>query len=97
MTQSMELAQYLYAVMQELDWKPGDDINIEIGGSVVSGIDPGEDFNPKWAAPKGQMRYSKDAFIVIKNAARNQVVSSLSKQQQMKAMDDANNYDTSGK
>ena len=97
MTQSMELAQYLYAIMQDLNWKPGDDLKIEIGGSVVSGIDPGKDFNPKWASPKGQMRYNKDAFIVIKNTARNPVVSSLSEQQQTKAADDTYNYDTSGK
>ena len=97
MTQSAELGQYLYQLMQDLNWKPGEDLSIEIGGSVVSGIDPGEDFNPKWQAPKGQMRYNEDAFIIIKNASRNVVVSSLSSEQQNKKIDDENSYDTSGK
>ncbi len=97
MTQSTGLGQYLYTLMQKLNWEPGTDIIIEIAGSIVSGIDPGKDFNPKWASPKGQMRYNKDAFIVIKSVERNQVTSSLSKAQQDKLADDQANYDTSGK
>ena len=97
MTQSTELGQYLYTLMQKLNWEPGTDLQIEIAGSVVSGIDPGENFNPKWSAPMGQMRYNKDAFIVIKSVERSKVVSSLSKEQQDKIADDKANYDTSGK
>jgi hypothetical protein len=48
-----------------------DDIVIEIGGTVVSGIHQGEDYNKKWATPYGVRKYNKDAFIVLKNLSRN--------------------------
>ena len=44
-----------------------DDIVIEVGGTVVSGIHQGEDYNKKWATPYGVRKYNKDAFIVLKN------------------------------
>jgi len=47
-----------------------DNIVIEIGGTVVSGIHQGEDYNKKWATPFGVRKYNKDAFIVIKNLSR---------------------------
>jgi hypothetical protein len=48
-----------------------DKIVIEIGGTVVSGIHQGEEFNKKWATQYGVRKYNKDAFIVIKNLSRN--------------------------
>ena len=54
----------------KLEWCNGDEITIEIGGSSVSGIDVGEDYNKKWQSPKGTVKYNKDAFIVIKNQSR---------------------------
>lgn len=48
-----------------------DNIVIEIGGTVVSGIHQGEDYNKKWATPFGVRKYNKDAFIVLKNLSRN--------------------------
>tara|TARA_B100000902_G_scaffold385466_1_gene426868 strand:+ start:1074 stop:1412 length:339 start_codon:yes stop_codon:yes gene_type:complete len=48
-----------------------DNIVIEIGGTVVSGIHQGEEFNKKWATQYGVRKYNKDAFIVIKNLSRN--------------------------
>tara|TARA_B100000902_G_scaffold386968_1_gene430331 strand:- start:168 stop:506 length:339 start_codon:yes stop_codon:yes gene_type:complete len=48
-----------------------DNIVIEIGGTVVSGIHQGEEYNKKWATPYGVRKYNKDAFIVIKNLSRN--------------------------
>lgn len=48
-----------------------DDIAIEIGGTVVSGIEQPENYNKKWASPLGHRKYNKDAFIVIKNLSRN--------------------------
>ena len=47
-----------------------DDIVVEIGGTQVSGIDVGEDYNKKWQSPIGTRKYNKDAFIVIKNKSR---------------------------
>ena len=47
-----------------------DDVVVEIGGTVVSGIYQGEDYNKKWATPYGVRKYNKDAFIVIKNRTR---------------------------
>ena len=46
------------------------DIVVEIGGTQVSGIDVGEDYNKKWQSPIGTRKYNKDAFIVIKNKSR---------------------------
>ena len=97
MTLSPDIAQILLSLFNELEWDDGDMLNIEIGGSCVSGIDVGDDYNPKWARPKSTIKHNKDAFIVIKNLNRNPVVSSLSKEQQDKIIDDKLNYDTSGK
>ena len=47
-----------------------DDIVVEIGGTQVSGIDVGEEYNKKWQSPIGTHKYNKDAFIVIKNLSR---------------------------
>jgi hypothetical protein len=48
-----------------------DNIVIEIGGTVVSGIVQPEGYNKKWASPLGHRKYNKDAFIVLKNLSRN--------------------------
>ena len=97
MTLSPDIAQILLSLFNELEWDDGDMLNIEIGGSCISGIDVGDDYNPKWSRPKGTIKHNKDAFIIIKNVNRNPVVSSLSKAQQDKLIDDKLNYDTSGK
>ena len=47
-----------------------DDIHVEIGGTSVSGIDVGEEYNKKWQSPIGTRKYNKDAFIIIKNLSR---------------------------
>ena len=54
-------------VIATLGWDCYDDVVVEIGGTVVSGIHQGEDYNKKWATPYGVRKYNKDAFIVIKN------------------------------
>ena len=59
-----------WQTMQTLGWDPQDEIVIEIGGTAVSGIHQGEDYNKKWATPFGVRKYNKDAFIVIKNLSR---------------------------
>ena len=97
MTLSPDIAQILLGLFDELEWEDGDMLNIQIGGSSVSGIDVGDDYNPKWSRPKGVVKHNKDAVIIIKNVNRSPVVSSLSKAQQDKINDDKANYDTSGK
>ena len=61
----------LWNTIHTLGWNVRDDnIVIEIGGTVVSGIHQGEEFNKKWATPFGVRKYNKDAFIVLKNLSR---------------------------
>lgn len=57
-------------IIETLDWKEEDDIVVEIGGTVVSGIHQGETYNKKWASSYGTRKYNKDAFIVISNNTR---------------------------
>ncbi len=62
----------LWNTIDTLGWDVrNDNIVIEIGGTVVSGIHQGEDYNKKWATPYGVRKYNKDAFIVLKNLSRN--------------------------
>ena len=64
------VVQQLYDVIAKLGWDCYDDITVEIGGTQVSGIDVGEEYNKKWQSPKGTRKYNKDAFIIIKNQER---------------------------
>ena len=65
------------SVIEKLGWDlENDEIDVEIGGTQVSGIDVGEVYNKKWQSPIGTRKYNKDAFIVIKNRDRNLTVSS---------------------
>jgi hypothetical protein len=59
-----------YDALQKLGWEAKDNIQVDIGGTVVSGIHQGENYNEKWATPYGVRKYNKDAFIVIKNLTR---------------------------
>ena len=63
-------------VIATLGWDCYDNVVVEIGGTVVSGIHQGKEYNKKWATPYGVRKYNKDAFIVIKNLDRNLIVSS---------------------
>ena len=69
------LGQFALA-LEKLGWDSDDEIEVSIGGSLVSGIDVGENYNEKWQSPKGTVKYNKDAFIVIKNKNRNPYVPS---------------------
>ena len=66
----------LAIALEKLGWEYGDNVVVEVGGTVVSGIHQGENYNKKWATPYGVRKYNKDAFIVIKNLDRNPTVSS---------------------
>ena len=68
--------QQLFDTIAKLGWDCYDDVVGEIGGTSVSGIDVGEEYNKKWQSPIGTRKYNKDAFIVIKNLSRSPVESS---------------------
>ena len=57
----------LALALEKLGWEYGDEVDVEIGGTQVSGIDVGEVYNKKWQSPIGTRKYNKDAFIIIKN------------------------------
>ena len=64
------IVDQLARAINSLEWSTEDNIVVEIGGTVVSGIHQGENYNEKWATPYGVRKYNKDAFIVIKNLSR---------------------------
>ena len=63
-------------IVELLQWSEDDEITIEIGGTVVSGIEQAEEANPRWSLPLGQRRYNRDAFIVIQNNSRRDLTKS---------------------
>tara|TARA_Y100000004_G_scaffold64870_1_gene72765 strand:+ start:1967 stop:2326 length:360 start_codon:yes stop_codon:yes gene_type:complete len=63
-------------IIEVLGWDPEDEIDVEIGGTQVSGIDVGEEYNKKWQSPLGTRKYNKDAFIIIKNQSRRDLTKS---------------------
>ena len=63
-------------VLEKLGWEYGDEVDVEIGGTQVSGIDVGEEYNKKWQSPIGTRKYNKDAFIIIKNQSRRDLTKS---------------------
>ena len=66
----------LALALEKLGWEYGDDVVVEIGGTAVSGIDQGEEYNKRWATPLGVRKYNKDAFIVISNNSRRDLTKS---------------------
>lgn len=102
----------LWHMMNDLGWDVRrDEIVLDIGGTQVSGIDVGEEYNKKWQSPIGTRKYNKDAFIIIKNISRSPFepskVTEGPKQHHLKTEkeiaaeikkeDDAKNYDTNSK
>lgn len=73
------ITEQLSKLIDTLGWEVDDDVIVEVGGTVVSGIDQGESYNKKWATPYGVRKYNKDAFIIISNQSRRD----LSKSQPM--------------
>ena len=66
----------LAIALEKLGWDYGDEVDVEIAGTSVSGIDVGEEYNKKWQSPIGTRKYNKDAFIVIKNQSRRDLTKS---------------------
>jgi hypothetical protein len=68
--------EQINSIVEKLQWEDGDDIIVEIGGTVVSGIHQGENYNKKWSTPFGVRKYNKDAFIIISNQSRRDLTGS---------------------
>ena len=66
----------LAIALEKLGWEYDDEVDVEIGGTQVSGIDVGEVYNKKWQSPIGTRKYNKDAFIIIKNQSRRDLTKS---------------------
>ena len=102
------LHQQIASAIRELGWEEDDDVVVEIGGTSVYEI-PGA--GTKWAPLKGTRKYNKDAFIVIKNKSRDEMIFSnpdptlkahhlkteTELAAEIKKEDDAKNYDTYSK
>ena len=73
---SADMLGQLAIALGKMDWSADDKLIVKIGGTQVSGIDVGENYNEKWQSPIGTSKYNKDAFIVIENVTRNPVVPS---------------------
>lgn len=63
--------------VEKLGWSADDEITVELGGTQISGIDVGEEYNRKWQSPIDTRKYNKDCFIVIKNQSRRDLTGSL--------------------
>ena len=70
------IIEQINSVVEKLKWEDDDDIVVEIGGTVISGIHQGENYNKKWATPFGVRKYNKDAFIIISNQSRRDLTKS---------------------
>ena len=63
---SMQIEEALF----NMGWDESDDIVVEVGGTVVSGIHQPPEANERWSLAFGQRKYNKDAFLVISNNSR---------------------------
>ena len=73
---SADMLGQLAIALGKMNWSSDDKLIVKIGGTQVSGIDVGENYNEKWQSPIGTRKYNKDAFIVIENVSRSPVVPS---------------------
>ena len=69
---SMQIEEMLYT----LGWDESDDIAVEVGGTIASGIHQPEGYNKKWSLGFGERKYNNDAFVVIKNKSRDPFIPS---------------------
>ena len=63
------------ALLEKLGWEYGDEVDVEIGGTQVSGIDVGEVYT-RSKRLRQYCKYNKDAFIIIKNQSRRDLTKS---------------------
>ena len=71
------LERLILSLFEKLKWELDDDIEITISGSQTSGIVQREAYYKKWSTPLGEVKYNRDAFIVIKNRDRDPFVPSV--------------------
>ena len=88
------ITEQLSKLIDTLGWEVEDDIVVEVGGTVVSGIHQGENYNKKWATPYGVRKYNKDAFIIISNQSRRDLTGSQPMDREHKPHHSLNNSDT---
>ena len=70
MTLPLKITMQIEEALFNMGWDESDDIVVEIGGTVASGIHQPEEYNKKWALAFGERKYNKDAFLVISNNSR---------------------------
>ena len=70
------LSLQIEETLHTLGWDETDEIVIEVGGTVTSGIHQPEGYNKKWSLEYGERKYNNDAFLVIKNKSRDPFVPS---------------------
>ena len=78
---SLTVDEIVLALFDELGWEEGDDIQVKIAGARTSGIHQTDGANPKWSPPFGDVRYNRDAQIVIENLSRRDTTKSQPLQQ----------------
>jgi hypothetical protein len=66
----MGLNEQVAELVETLGWDPTDNIVVEVGGTVVSGIHQPPEYNERWSLAFGQRKFNKDAFIIISNKTR---------------------------
>jgi len=66
----MSLDEQVADLIETLGWETDDNIIVEVGGTVVSGIHQPPEYNERWSLAFGQRKFNKDAFIVISNKTR---------------------------
>ena len=88
------ITEQLSKLIDTLGWEVEDDIVVEVGGTVVSGIHQGENYNKKWSTPYGVRKYNKDAFIIISNQSRRDLTGSQPMDREHKPHHSLNNSDT---
>ncbi len=70
MTLPLKITMQIEEALFDMGWDETDDIVVEVGGTVVSGIHQPPEANERWSLAFGERKYNKDAFLVISNNSR---------------------------
>ena len=66
----MGLNEQVAELIEIFGWESTDDVVVEVGGTVVSGIHQPPEANERWSLAFGERKFNKEAFIVISNKTR---------------------------
>ncbi len=66
----LKITMQIEEALFNMGWDESDDIVVEVGGTVVSGIHQPPESNERWSLAFGERKYNKDAFLVISNNSR---------------------------